>query len=153
MAVDVTVSGLNTEVDVTIDEIVQEKVDSGALIVLFDHDEALHRDYPSQHPISAITNLQDELDLKLEDAPSDDKYYARKDGEWTEIEGGDSGTIFHDELEHRNYPNQHPMSAITGLDTALDNKADKTEIPSLDGYATEEYVGNAILEEVSNRNQ
>ena len=58
--------------------------------------------------------------------------------------GGGSGTNDHAQLINRDAVNQHPMSAINGLVTALNNKANSTDIPSLDGYATETYVGSAI---------
>lgn len=90
-----------------------------------------------------------------------------------------AGVTVHNELSGRDTANQHPISAITGLQTALDGKQptgnyltsesdptvpawakeatkptytaeevhalpDTTVIPSLNGYATEEYVDNAI---------
>lgn len=35
------------------------------------------------HPISQVVGLQDALDLKINDAPSDGKTYGRKNGGWT----------------------------------------------------------------------
>ena len=35
-----------------------------------DHNELLNRDADNQHPISAITDLEDELDGKLENVPA-----------------------------------------------------------------------------------
>lgn len=79
-------------------------------------------------------------------------------------QSGGGGTSDHAQLENRSAANQHPMSAITGLQDALDDKqpigdyatsgeldaladivddkADASDIPSLDGYATETYVNN-----------
>lgn len=54
------------------------------------------------------------------------------------------GTGDHTQLTNRDAANQHPMSAITGLEDALDSKADTEDIPSLDGYATEQYVDTEI---------
>ena len=48
----------------------------------------------------------------------------------------------HSQLTNRDAANQHPITAITGLQTALDGKADAADIPSLEGYATEAYVQN-----------
>lgn len=45
--------------------------------------------------------------------------------------GGGSGTSYHDELEHLDYPDQHPIVAITGLQSALNTKA---EASALSGY-------------------
>lgn len=78
--------------------------------------------------------------------------------------GGGGGTSDHNALTNRDASNQHPMSAITGLEDALDGKqpigdyattqdvsdladivdgkADASDIPSLDGYATEQWVDN-----------
>ena len=75
-----------------------------------------------------------------------------------------SGTSDHSQLTNRDAANQHPITAITGLQTALDGKqpsgdyvtsgeldalsdivdgkADAADIPSLEGYATEAYVQN-----------
>lgn len=55
------------------------------------------------------------------------------------IQGG-GGTSDHSQLTNRDAANQHPITAITGLQTALDGKADAADIPSLEGYATEAYV-------------
>ena len=53
-----------------------------------------------------------------------------------------SGTSDHSQLTNRDAANQHPITAITGLQTALDGKANAADIPSLEGYATEAYVQN-----------
>ena len=53
-----------------------------------------------------------------------------------------SGTSDHSQLTNRDAANQHPITAITGLQTALDDKANAADIPSLEGYATEAYVQN-----------
>lgn len=63
---------------------------------------------------------QDVIDAtKIGDAPSDNKQYARKDGAWAEVQ---SGTADHTQLSNRDAANQHPISAITGLQSALDGK-------------------------------
>ena len=38
-----------------------------------------------------------------------------------------STSMFHDDLYNRDLPDQHPMSAITGLEDALESKVDKTD--------------------------
>lgn len=50
----------------------------------------------------------------------------------------------HTRLRNRDAADQHPMSAITGLQAAIDSKADAGDIPSLDGYATQSYVNGAV---------
>ena len=57
---------------------------------------------------------------------------------------GGSGTFDHSELDNRNLANQHKISAITDLQETLDSKANKNEIPTLEGYATESYVAQEI---------
>lgn len=58
----------------------------------------------------------------------------------------ENGTTDHNQLSNRDAANSHPMSAIAGLQSALDNKqptgeyALKSEIPSVAGLATETYV-------------
>ena len=45
--------------------------------------------------------------------------------------GGGGGTVYHDQLEHLDYPDQHPIAAIAGLQSALNAKADAN---ALSGY-------------------
>ncbi len=64
--------------------------------------------------------------------------------------GGGGGTSDHSKLANRDAENQHPISAIAGLQTALDGKqpsgdyALRSEIPSVDGLATKAYVDNNV---------
>jgi len=68
-------------------------------------------------------SAQDVIDAtKIGDAPSDNKQYARKNGAWAEVQGGGGGTSDHSQLSNRDAANQHPVSAITGLQSALDGK-------------------------------
>lgn len=53
------------------------------------------------------------------------------------IQENGKGTLYHDRLTHRDYPDQHPMSAITGLEEALLN-ADKTFVYE-QGVASDEW--------------
>lgn len=53
------------------------------------------------------------------------------------VTAGGGGTNNHAALINRNLPNQHPMSAITGLEEALEGKADADDIPTVnDGVLT-----------------
>lgn len=45
--------------------------------------------------------------------------------------GSGGGTYYHDQLLNLDYPDQHPIAAVTGLQTALDGKADAA---ALTGY-------------------
>lgn len=63
---------------------------------------------------------------------SDGKLYTEPGG------GGGGGTTDHTQLTNRDAANQHPISAITGLQGALDSKA------------TEAYVNNAITTAIGN---
>lgn len=42
--------------------------------------------------------------------------------------GGGGGTLYHDQLEHLDYPDQHPIAAIAGLQSALNAKADASQL-------------------------
>lgn len=44
--------------------------------------------------------------------------------------GGGSGTYYHDQLLNLDYPNQHPIAAVIGLQAALDSKLNAADIPS-----------------------
>ena len=49
--------------------------------------------------------------------------------------GGEGGTQYHDKLLNLDYPDQHPIKAITGLQAALDSKADADKAYSWDSIA------------------
>ena len=72
------------------------------------------------------------------DTPVADNDAATK--KYVDEHAGGGGTSDHSKLTNRDAANQHPITAITGLQTALDGKADAADIPSLEGYATEAYV-------------
>lgn len=64
--------------------------------------------------------------------------------------GGAGGTDDHNLLYNRDIPNQHPMSAITGLEDALDGKAGSGDIPTKTSdltndsdFTTKTYVDDA----------
>ena len=162
------------------------------------HELLEHLDWPNQHPIEAITGLQDALNGKasadhvhswasLTDKPTTlsgfgitdgvdkDSFdthvrafdtHANSDAHLTagqravlsmlsvdtdgnlKIDGnafttgwlaqlgaatgeggtGGSGTMYHDQLQHLDWPNQHPIEAITGLQEALNGKLATTAI-------------------------
>lgn len=68
-------------------------------------------------------------------------------------QGGGGGTSDHSQLTNRSANDQHPMSAITGLVTALEAKADAEDIPEKtsdltndSGFITEDDVPSALSE-------
>lgn len=60
------------------------------------------------------------------------------DGEGQSVLVDNTGTFKHDELIHRDYPDQHPIEAITGLSNALSGKLDPSDLSIIYcGTATE----------------
>lgn len=51
-----------------------------------------------------------------------------EDGEGEKVIVDNLGTFLHDELIHRDYPNQHPISAIEGLEDAMSGKLSPSDI-------------------------
>lgn len=101
---------------------------------------------------------QDAIDAtKIGDAPSDNKQYARKNGAWSEVVGGGGGgTGDHTQLTNRDSNDQHPMSAITGLQSALGGKANTEDVPTKtsdlvndSNFATENYVDSHAYDDTA----
>ena len=72
------------------------------------------------------------IDLELKKEPD---YVLNFDGVVVKVSPSD-----HDTLYHRDYPNQHPISAITGLEQALDTYIFEQEIAS-DTWVIEHNLG------------
>jgi hypothetical protein len=105
----------------------------------FDHNELTNRTIADQHPVGAITGLQTALDGKapsshthtlaqitdegsmaaVNDAPADGTYYTRRNNAWSALA---ASTLTHNDLGGRSTADAHPISAVTGLQTALDGK-------------------------------
>ena len=105
------------------------------------HDELSNRGLADQHPQSAITGLATALAGKantshqhvladitdegsmaaVNDAPSDGAYYTRFNATWSSVANA-AGAITHNNLAGRSTADAHPISAVTGLQTALDGK-------------------------------
>lgn len=68
--------------------------------------------------LGQATNPQDARNFigAVEEAPTDGASYARTNGQWTSIQVGN----LHNDLAGRSSPDAHPVSAITGLQSALD---------------------------------
>lgn len=61
-----------------------------------------------------------------------------QDGEGNDILVSETGTFLHDELLHREYPNQHPLEAIAGLLEALARKPNIEDLSIINcGTSTE----------------
>lgn len=58
------------------------------------------------------------------------------------------GTSDHRELTNRDLPNQHPMSAITGLDKALEGKLSKETDPTVPSWAKQKTKPSYTASEV-----
>ena len=101
-----------------------------------EHEELDGRDKPDQHPIEAITGLTDELNRIPEPMTKEDLEALLGFGDIDPGEGdgdgdsetggkpsggdGTSGTTDHRKLYNRDADNQHPVSAIEGLQDILD---------------------------------
>ncbi|MDO4982732.1 MAG: BppU family phage baseplate upper protein [Eubacteriales bacterium] len=87
--------------------------------------------YVGSDPIPEGYNVQIDPDGSADElvteAPNDGQQYARKNKAWAIVQGGGSGTGDHTELSNRDAADQHPVSAITGLSSALNNKLDKAQ--------------------------
>lgn len=90
-----------------------------------DHTQLINRDAADQHPISAVTGLQSALNGKIAEPVSEGSpgQVLGTDGEggrqWITVSGG-GGTSDHTALSNRDAANQHPIGAVTGLQSKLD---------------------------------
>ena len=73
--------------------------------------------------VTAVSKITSEITRKLSDAPSDNKEYARKNGEWSEVTGGGGGGGTWGSITGT-------LSDQTDLQTALNTKASKVIIAS-----------------------
>lgn len=95
-----------------------------------------NRDLADQHPISAITNLTTTLASKQNTLVSGTTIKTLNGesllgaGNIT-ISTGGGGTTDHTALTNRTLADQHPVSAITGLQAALDGKAATTHMHAI----------------------
>lgn len=95
-----------------------------------------NRDLENQHPISSITNLTTTLASKQNTLLSGTTIKTLNGesllgaGNIT-ISTGGGGTTDHTALTNRTLADQHPVSAITGLQAALDGKATTTHMHAI----------------------
>lgn len=87
-----------------------------------DHDKLRNRDKENQHPIGAITGLDEALKKTQEAAEA-----AKKAAEEAKS-AAEGSTADHSKLTNRDAADQHPIEAITGLEDAIDGlkKTDNT---------------------------
>jgi hypothetical protein len=123
-------------------------------------------EYIDPSKVASITHTHSIGDINdYSDAPRDGNVYGREDGKWVLVvsagvgAGGD-----HNTLTNKNLANQHQISAITGLQTALDSKLPLTGgtltgnlllngDPVLNKQAaTKKYVDDGILTTLSAKN-
>ena len=87
-----------------------------------DHSKLRNRDEADQHPIGAITGLDEALAEAKKTAEE-----AKKTAEEAKsASGGGTGTTDHALLENRDAPDQHPIEAITGLGDAIEDLEEST---------------------------
>ena len=87
-----------------------------------DHSKLRNRDEADQHPIGAITGLDEALKEAKKTAEE-----AKKTAEEAKSAAGEgTGTTDHALLENRDAPDQHPIEAITGLGDAIEDLEEST---------------------------
>lgn len=131
-------------------------ISSGSKIVYeSDHDKLANRDKVDQHPISAITGLEEALrnagtgsggEGKVKDVLVDGTSVLDENGN-ANINGLVKEESFNQTIKEFEQVAENLDDRMGDLEEAgeyilkeLGNKAGKNEIPSLDGYATEEWV-------------
>lgn len=94
-----------------------------------DHSKLRNRDEADQHPIGAITGLDEAL-KEAKEAAEEAKEAAEEAKEVAEeaksAAGEGTGTTDHALLENRDAPDQHPIEAITGLGDAIEDLEEST---------------------------
>ena len=77
----------------------------------------------------SVVVIDGEAELEtIIDGDNDSSQLNIQDGEANDVLVYQTGTYFHDELHHRDYPNQHPISAIEGLTETLAAKPDLADL-------------------------
>ena len=76
-----------------------------------------------QRAVLAMLSVDDDGNLKIDGNAFTTGWLAQLGAATGEGGTGGSGTMYHDQLEHLDYPDQHPIAAIVGLQSALNGKA------------------------------
>lgn len=93
-------------------------------------DTSLHKT-AGERAVLALLSVDDDGNLRASGNFYTEGWISQK-GPGSDTGGGGSGggTYYHDQLEHLDYPDQHPIAAVTGLQAALDAKLNAASIPS-----------------------
>ena len=81
-----------------------------------------------QRAVLAMLSVDDDGNLKIDGNAFTTGWLAQLGAATGEGGTGGSGTMYHDQLQHLDWPNQHPIEAITGLQAALDTKLNASSI-------------------------
>lgn len=76
-----------------------------------------------QRAVLAMLSVDTDGNLKIDGNAFTTGWLAQLGAATSEGGTGGGGTLYHDELEHLDYPDQHPIAAIAGLQSALNGKA------------------------------
>lgn len=118
--VEAIVAGANVTVDNTNPK---RPVVTAATQGTTDHSALSNRSTADQHPIAAVTGLQTALNSKIESIVAGSNVTVNNtDPKNPIISAAAAGTSDHASLTNRSSADQHPIAAVTGLQTALDSK-------------------------------
>ena len=84
-------------------------------------DTTLHKT-AAERAVLAMLSVDTDGNLKIDGDAYTTGWLAQLGAATGEGGGSGSGTMYHDQLEHLDWPNQHPIEAITGLQEALNGK-------------------------------
>ena len=85
-------------------------------------DTTLHKT-AAERAVLAMLSVDTDGNLKIDGDAYTTGWLAQLGAATGEGGGSGSGTMYHDQLEHLDYPDQHPIAAIVGLQSALNGKA------------------------------
>ena len=88
-------------------------------------DTTLHKT-AAERAVLAMLSVDTDGNLKIDGDAYTTGWLAQLGAATGEGGGSGSGTMYHDQLEHLDYPDQHPIAAIAGLQSALDAKANSS---------------------------
>lgn len=130
-------SGITPEEEQTFREYVTEMMQTAASIAQSVRDDADNGAFDGFSPTVETAQIEGGHRVTITDESGDHSF---------DVLDGGGGTGDHSRLTHRSDDDQHPMSAITGLNSALAGKqpagdyALRSEIPSVAGLASESWV-------------
>ena len=92
-------------------------------------DTSLHKT-AGERAVLALLSVDDDGNLRASGNFYTEGWISQKGAAGESGGGSGGGTYYHDQLEHLDYPDQHPIAAVIGLQAALDGKANAADIPS-----------------------